>query len=416
MPNYIELANNNVWLPYTAMLNHQPQLEVTKAKGAKIFLKDGRVLIDGICSWWSVAHGYQHPHLVNAITKQAKQLSHLMLAGFANEQTYKLAYRLCQLSKMRSVFFSDSGSTAIEVAMKISWQFFYNQKSYQKKYFVSFNNSYHGDTTGAMSLADLQSGMHKKFRNLLLKNFSLPLPRDENDLDVFANFIAKNKQQIASVFIEPLIQCAGGMHFSSPTILQKIATIIQQNDILLIADECATGFYRTGKIFACDLADIKPDILVLGKALTGGMLTLAATAVNEKIYQKFLSSDLDFALMHGPTFMGNALACSAANASLDLFEKNNYELKVQKIEQIFKQQLQSIDNLKVDILGAVASIRLQKINWQKILEIRAFAIKNGVFLRPFGDCLYAMPCLTIKSYELKKITKVIIDICKNSDI
>ncbi len=409
MTNYFELAGNNLWLPYTPMLNHLQQLPVKKAKGCKIFLEDGSILLDGISSWWSVAHGYQHPHLVACLVKQAKKLSHIMLAGFANEQTYKLSYRLCQFTNMDAVFFSDSGSTAIEVAMKIAWQFFYNQKQTAKKYFVSFANSYHGDTTGAMSLADLQHGMHKKFKNLLLRNFNLPLPTSQNDLDFFANFVSKNKQQLAGVFIEPMLQCAGGMHFYDANILQGIAKITQENNILLIVDECATGFYRTGKKFAHLYANIKPDILVLGKALTGGMLTLSATLVNQKIYQQFLKPDLDSALMHGPTFMGNALACASANASLDLFENNSYDRKAKKIEQILQQELLCLANnqnvRKVEILGATANIKLQKTTWEQTLQLRQQAIKLGVFLRPFADCLYTMPALTIKSYELKKVCK-----------
>ena len=411
MVNYTEITNNNLWLPYTPMLNHLPQLPVKTAKGCTIFLRDGSVLLDGIASWWSVAHGYQHKHLVLAITKQVKNLSHIMLAGFANEQTYKLSYRLCKFSEMDAVFFSDSGSTAIEVAMKIAWQFFYNQKQYSKKYFVSFANSYHGDTTGAMSLADLQQGMHKKFKNLLLRNFNLPLPKTQNDLDFFANFITKNKNQLAAVFLEPILQCAGGMYFYEANILQNIAKITQENNVLLVLDECATGFYRTGKKFAHHYANIRPDILVLGKALTGGMLTLAATLVNQKIYEQFLKPDLDLALMHGPTFMGNPLACASANASLDLFENNLYEKKVKKIEQILQQELLVLEKnpavKKVEILGAVANVRLQKTDWQKNMQLRQQAIKLGVFLRPFADCLYAMPPLVVKTHELKKICKTI---------
>ena len=209
--NNIKLGKNHIWLPYTQMQNHLPQLEVAKTKGSRILLKDGRVLIDGIASWWSTAHGYNHPHLIKEITKQAKILPHIMLAGLANEQTYKLAHRLCKFTKMDRVFFSDSGSTAVEVAMKMAWQFHINSGNKEKIKFISFKNSYHGDTTGAMSLADLDSGMHQKFKKTLLKNFSLDLPQNQNDLDKFEKFIIKNKNILAGIFVEPLIQCAGGM-------------------------------------------------------------------------------------------------------------------------------------------------------------------------------------------------------------
>jgi len=406
-------GSKHIWLPYTQMQNHLPQLEVKSAKGTKIFLKDGRVLIDGISSWWSVAHGYNNPHLTKEICRQAKLLPHIMLAGFANDQTYKLAHRLCKFSQMDRVFFSDSGSTAVEVAMKISWQFFINRGQKDKTKFISFKNSYHGDTTGAMSLADLSSGMHQKFENLLLKNFSLNLPQNQNELNDFENFIITNKKTLAGVFIEPIVQCAGGMKFHSAEILREIFNITKKHKILFIADECAVGFYRTGKKFACDFAQIIPDILILGKALTGGTTTLAATLVCEEIFKEFLGNSLDLALMHGPTFMGNALACAAANASLDLFENENYEKKVAEIEKFFTKNLAKCRTLKkvqnVRIIGAIAVVEIDT-TWDEVLKLRQKFIENGIFLRPFGNCIYLMPALTVKKSELKKLTDVIFKI------
>ena len=224
------------------------------------------------------------------------------------------------------------------------------------------------DTTGAMSLADLQQGMHKKFKNLLLRNFNLPLPKTQNDLDFFANFITKNKNQLAAVFLEPILQCAGGMYFYEANILQNIAKITQENNVLLVLDECATGFYRTGKKFAHHYANIRPDILVLGKALTGGMLTLAATLVNQKIYEQFLKPDLDLALMHGPTFMGNPLACASANASLDLFENNLYE-KNNLISVYSKYTLCNYFDYTSLILGAENPIAFTRVsNLEEIIK------------------------------------------------
>ncbi len=396
--------NKHLWLPYTQMQNHLPQLAVAGARGSEIFLKDGRILIDGIASWWSVAHGYNHPHIISAIEKQAKILPHIMIAGFAVDSTYELAERLCKFSNMDRVFFSDSGSTAIEVAMKIAWQFHINRNEKERTKFISFKNSYHGDTTGAMSLADLSSGMHKKFEQLLLKNFSLDLPQNENDFDAFEDFIAKNKKILAGIFIEPLVQCAGGMRFHDASILSKIYGIVKKHDVLFIADECAVGFYRTGKKFACDHAKISPDILVLSKALTGGSVGLAATLVKEEIFEKFLGDSLDLALMHGPTFMGNPLACAAANASLDLFEKEDYTKKVSEIEKFLRTELNHHKNSRV--LGAIGVVETE-MDWEKIIELRKKFIASGIFLRPFANCIYLMPALTITKTQLSKITKII---------
>ncbi|HLD76698.1 MAG TPA: adenosylmethionine--8-amino-7-oxononanoate transaminase, partial [Rickettsiales bacterium] len=390
-----------------------PQLEIKGAKGSKIFLKDGRILIDGIASWWSMAHGYSHPHIVKAIKKQATILPHIMLAGFANDETYKLASRLAKFTGLNRVFFSDSGSTAVEVAMKIAWQYNINLGFTTKKKFVSFKNSYHGDTTGAMSLADFNSGMHKKFESILLKNFSLNLPKNQNDLNEFADFIKKNYQEIAAIFIEPLVQCAGGMKFGDARILREIFNIAKKYNLLFIADECAVGFYRLGKKFACDFAEIRPDILILGKALTGGSMTLAATTVSEEIFSKFLSNSIENALMHGPTFMGNPLACAAANASLDLFEQENYEQKVTSCEKFLQKNLQKFTKNKrvkeVRILGALGVIETD-LEFKDMLILRQKFVEENVFLRPFGNVIYVMPALNIKKNELGKIVNAISNI------
>jgi len=411
--NHFNLGSKHIWLPYTQMKNHLPQLEVKDAKGSTIILKNGKKLIDGISSWWSVAHGYKHPHIISAITRQAKSLSHVMLAGMASEETYKLAHRLCKFTKMDHVFFSDSGSTAVEVAMKMAWQFHINCGDKAKTKFISFKNSYHGDTSGAMSLADLSDGMHQKFEKILLKNFSLELPQSEKDFAQFEKFLAENKKTIAGIFIEPLVQCAGGMKFHDAKILEKIFTLSKKYNIIFIADECAVGFYRTGKKFAFNHAKIQPDILILGKALTGGTMTLAATLASKNIFNKFLGDSLESALMHGPTFMGNALACSAANSSIDLFEKENYEKKVKEIEKFLRNELEKCRNLKsvkdIRTLGAIGVVEIEA-DRKKILELRKKFIAAGIFLRPFENVIYVMPALTIKKAELKKITDSIFKI------
>lgn len=389
------------------MQNHLPQLNIKKTKGSKIYLKDGRTLTDGISSWWSVAHGYNHPHITKAIKSQVKKLPHIMLAGFANDQTYKLAYRLCKFANMDKCFFSDSGSTAIEVAMKIAWQYFININQKNKTKFISFKNSYHGDTTGAMSLADLSSGMHKKFSKLLLKNHSLDLPKNENELNNFEDFLKENHHEVAAIFIEPLIQCAGGMKFHDIKIFEQIFLIAKKYNILFICDECAVGFYRTGEKFAyMNSLKVKPDIITVGKALTGGTLTLAATLTTQEIFDNFLGDSLDLALMHGPTFMGNSLACSAANASLDIFEKENYQQKIKQDEIFLKNSLQKFNDLddvvEVRVKGNIAVIEINK-SWDDIKLMRQKIIDYGVFLRPLANCLYLMPPLNITKKDLKKI-------------
>ncbi len=410
MQDHINQGSKHIWLPYTQMQNHLPQLEIEGAKGSKIFLKDGRVLIDGVASWWASAHGYLHPHIIKSLVRQAKTLPHIMLAGFAADETYKLAHRLAKFTGFDRVFFSDSGSTAIEVAMKISWQYFINKNQKNKTKFVSFKNSYHGDTTGAMSLADLSTSMHKKFSTLLLENFNLDLPKNQNDLNKFEDFIKNHKDEVAAIFIEPMIQCAGGMKFGDAEILRQIFEIAKKYEILFAADECAVGFYRLGKKFAFEFANIKPDILIIGKALTGGTLTLAATLTSEEIFASFLGNSIENALMHGPTFMGNPLAASAANASLDLFEQENYQEKVAICENFLCEKLKKFakhKNVKeVRALGAVGVVETDFV-FEDMLRLRKEFIQHGVFLRPFGGVIYLMPALNIKKNELTTIIKAI---------
>ncbi len=401
----------HLWLPYCQMANHLPQLPVIGAKGSKIYLADGTKIVDGIASWWAVAHGYQHPYIVKTAVKQLKQLSHIMLAGFANEATYKLAKNLCDFTNFDHVFFSDSGSTAIEVAMKIAWQYYINIKNYQKTKFISFKNSYHGDTTGAMSLADLTSGMHHKFSHLLLQHHNLAMPQSLNDLNQLADFIKKNQQEIAGIFLEPIVQCAGGMKFSNPIIIKEIADLAKKYHILLIADECATGFYRTGKKFAFHHCHIAPDILVVGKALSGGFTTIAGTLTTAEIFNSFKGEGLDLALMHGPTFMGNPLACSIANASLEIFNQNNYQEKILQDQQLLAKELKILEKhpkvKDVRVMGLIAVVEFHQISWDEILLFRTEAIKHNVFLRPFANVVYLMPPLVITKSELKQLTTAI---------
>ncbi len=413
--DFIKKGRENVWLPYSQMQIAPQQLEVESTLGSKIILKDNRVLIDGIASWWSVAHGYNHPKIVAAIKRQVEKLPHIMMAGLANDETYKLAYNLAKITPkgLNKVFFSDSGSTAVEVSMKMAVQYFINKKDHQKTKFISFKNSYHGDTMGCMSLADPTNGMHKKFKKYLPNNYSVNLPCNEDELNKFEDFIKKNKSNIAGVIIEPLIQCAGGMKFHTKEVLKAIYNISKKHKLLFISDECAVAFYRTGKFFACEYANITPDIMIVGKALTGGFCTLAATITSDQIFNEFLSDDLDKALMHGPTFMGNPLAASAANASIELFLRDNYTQKVKDIEKILIRELEDLKSFNkvkdIRVLGAVGVVEID-ISLQEIFQIRERFVDKGIWLRPFSNVIYIMPPLIISRDELLMITNSIKEI------
>ena len=416
----------HIWLPYTQMKDIEMPPMAVKTKGNYIILEDGTKLIDGIASWWSVCHGYNHPHILAQTKKQLNTMPHVMLAGIANKPAYSLATRLVNFVRHKSinpnlekVFFSDSGSTAVEVALKIAVQYFFNRGEADKCKIISFFNGYHGDTMGGMSLCDPKSGMHHKFKKYLPKQLVTKLPSNSKELASFEKFIIKNHQKAAALIIEPLVQCAGGMKFHDKFYLEQICKIANKYNILVIFDECATGFYRLGKKFAFHYLNITPDILTIGKALTGGIMTLAATLTSEKIFNEFLSKELDKALMHGPTFMGNPLSCAAANASLDLFETIDYGAKTGEIARIFNQELKIFYNhpliKEVRVMGALAVLELHKTDWEFIFTLRKKLIAQKIWLRPFANVIYFMPPLTISAKEIKKLVKAVYNsIAKNS--
>ena len=410
----------HIWLPYTQMKDFPIPLPVESANGVDIKLEDGRSLIDGISSWWSVCHGYQHPYIINNMEKQLKKLSHIMFAGLSHEPAYILSERLAKITPngLNRVFFSDSGSTAIEVALKMAVQFWANNNRPKKNKFICFRNAYHGDTMGAMSIADNEDGMHKAFHNFMPKQYMLKIPSDEYDFAEFNDVIKDIKHTVAGLVIEPLIQGAGGMKFHGADILAEIHRICKKNDILFIADEIATGFCRTGAMFACNEAAITPDIMCLGKALTGGYITLAATIATDEIFNTFLSDNLSTALMHGPTFMANPLACSAANASLDLFEKEPRLEQVGNIEEQMIEELSKCKKLEnisdVRVKGAVGAVQLENYSWDYIFGLRKKFIEDGVWIRPFGDIVYLMPAFVISQRELSTLTGSVYKIIKNN--
>ncbi len=388
---------NNIWLPYTQM-KHAPELQhVVGAKGMHLQLRDGRELLDGIASWWSVCHGYQHPQIVEAMQQQLGTLAHVMFAGVQHDPADQLAENLVRITPegLNKVFFSDSGSTAVEVAMKIALQFWSNQEQKQKSKFIAFSHSYHGDTMGAMSVSDPDKGMHSPYHHAIPKQYCLQIPNDEYSLAECEYLVEQIADTAAAMIIEPLMQGAGGLRFYSADILAALHKIAKKHDILFIADEVATGFGRLGYMFACEEAGITPDIMCLGKALTAGMVPLAATMATSDVFNAFLSDSLEHALMHGPTFMANPLACAVANASIAVFDTEPRLQQVAEIEEILRTQLATYaDHPKVKQVrckGAVGVVELQECSWEQILKMREMAVAQGVWLRPFGKVIYITP-------------------------
>jgi adenosylmethionine---8-amino-7-oxononanoate aminotransferase len=404
---------DHVWLPYAQMKTVRPPLPVKGTKGCRIVLADGRELIDGIASWWTACHGYNHPHIRQAVERQLAEMPHVMFAGLVHEQALTLARRLVALlpGDLDRVFFSESGSVAVEIAMKMAVQYWRNRGAARSK-FVAFRGGYHGDTTGAMAVSDPDSGMHDAFRGVLPEHVILDLPT-ESDAALSA-FLKIHGHEIAGIIVEPLVQGAGGMKFHDADVLQRLRALADQHDLLLIFDEIFTGFGRTGRMFACEAAEVTPDIVTLSKALTGGTLPLAATVARQHVFEAFWSDDPAHALMHGPTYMANALACAAANASLDLFER---EPRLQQLKAIAGQMIRELAPCRglggvrdVRIRGAIGVVELERI--ANVGALRARFVEEGVFIRPFGNVIYLTPSFTIVADELSKLTSAIVKVLK----
>jgi len=417
-PKWLDEGLQNIWLPYAQMQTAPTPLPVSHTSGTKIILDDGRELIDGISSWWSACHGYNHPHIISEMEKQLKIMPHVMFAGLAHKPAYHLANRLAKITPegLNHVFFSDSGSVAVEVAMKMAAQYWHNKGDHKRNRFICFKNGYHGDTMGAMSLADPDDGMHKAFTKYMPKQYVMEIPTGEYSLAEFEELLEGISKTTAALIIEPLVQGAGGLKFYSADILAEIRRLCAKYEILFIADEIATGFMRTGSMFACDEAGITPDIMCVGKSLTGGAIGLAATIATDKVFDAFLSDNLENALMHGPTYMANPLACAAANASLDLFEREDYISKIEAIENQLREGLapcKSLENVAdVRVKGAIGVVQLKNADWGYMFELREKFITKGVWLRPFGDIIYIMPAFTIENEDLSKLTSTICKILK----
>lgn len=398
----------HIWLPYSQMKTALPPLAAKSTQGCTITLEDGRELVDGIASWWTACHGYNHPHVSQAIKDQVDVMPHVMFGGLNHEPALKLAKRLSDMlpGDLNRVFYVDSGSVSVEVAMKMSIQYWINKGQKGRSKFVSFKDGYHGDTLGCMSIADPEEGMHHVFNDVLFDQFVVDVPRSHNQLEEFDAFLAKHKGEIAAVITEPLVQGAGGMKMFSPDVLKNMCETARKHDILFIVDEIFTGFGRTGTMFAIDQADIVPDIICLSKALSAGMLPLACAVARDHIFEAFLSDSFDDALQHGPTYMANPLACAAANASLDLFDQEPRLEQVQHINRKLRNALTPMQSIKgvrdIRILGAIGVVQVWDIKDSNWLKERF--IEEGVWLRPFRDIIYMTPAFTISDDELDKLT------------
>jgi len=407
----------SLWRPYTQMKLAGAPPQVRATDGVRLELEDGSRLIDGISSWWTACHGYNHPHIRDAVADQLARMPHVMFGGLSHEPAERLARRLAKLlpGDLDHVFFTDSGSVAVEVAMKMAVQYWLNRGVKGRHRFVSFRDGYHGDTLGAMSVTDPDGGMHARFAGYLPPQLVADLPTDLDRIAQLETLLARHRDEIAGVIVEPLVQGAGGMKFHDGDTLRRIANAAQRNGHLLIADEIMTGFGRTGRLFACDEAALVPDIMCLSKALTGGTIALAATVARRHVFDAFWSDDPAAALMHGPTFMANPLACAAANASLDLFEREPRLAQVRSIETALRQGLEPARSLPgivdVRVQGAIGVIQLTALKDTGWLRRRF--IELGVWSRPFGDILYLAPPFVIEPDDLTILTNAMVTVARD---
>jgi adenosylmethionine-8-amino-7-oxononanoate aminotransferase len=418
-PAWYDAGLPHIWLPYTQMKTANPPLAAELTRGSRIVLADGRELVDGIASWWTAVHGYNHPHIVGALRAQAAAMPHVMLGGLVHEPVLRLAARLCALAPgdLQRVFFSDSGSVAVEVAMKMATQYWLNRNIRGRTKFLAFRGGYHGDTIGTMAVCDPEEGMHSLFTGLLPEHPVIDLPRDDASITAFDRFLERHADSLAGILVEPLVQGAGGMLFHDESVLRRLRAAADKYELLLICDEIFTGFGRTGAMFACDAAGIAPDILTLGKALSGGAAPLAATLASRKVFDAFWSDDPAHALMHGPTFMGNALACAAANASLDLFGREDRLLAAAQIGKALARGLGPCLGLEhvrdVRVRGAIGVVELDRI--ANLNDLKARLVAEGVWVRPFRNIVYLTPALTIDAADLKTLTDAVVRVVSQGE-
>lgn len=416
----LQLDRDYVWHPYSSVSDPLPTYLVESAAGVRLRLADGRELIDGMASWWSVIHGYNHPLINQAIRTQLEKTSHVMFGGLTHEPAVRLAEQLVNITPqpLQQVFFSDSGSVAIEVAIKMAIQYWRTIGRTGKSRMVTVRSGYHGDTFAAMSVCDPVTGMHELFTDVLTPQFFADAPKcrfqdawDEQDIASLKQLLQQHHRQIAALILEPIVQGAGGMRFYSPHYLRRARELCDEFEVLLILDEIATNFGRTGKLFACEHAGIAPDIMCLGKALTGGYMTLAATLATERVSHGICGTTPGV-FMHGPTFMANPLACSAALASIKLLLEQPWQQQVAQIEKQLTQLLAPAAAFEqvadVRVLGAIGVIEMRRP--VRMAEITRAFIERGIWVRPFGKLVYIMPPFIIDTADLAQLGNALVEV------